>query len=323
MTAPADRNGSARRPVILFVLGMGRSGTSALTRVLSLCGTALPQGMLGADPGNPRGYWEPRAGLHLNEKFLYEHGSSYFDPTLRLQEAGALGEETCAAFVSQVEAYLRTLPTAPVVVVKVLHISFLTEMWFEAANRAGFDVATAIAVRDPQEVAASLAKHMQATPQLSNALWLKYNLLAEKGSRGVPRVFCDYANLLDDWQREVKRISAILPVDLDTANQTGVANFLEQGLRRQRQCGPVTESFGTDWLSVVYDALSSAARDAPVDEETLDRVFDAYRASEHGFRTAITDFRGHFNLRYRFSRRFMKPVFEAFAIAHRHQGTWA
>lgn len=46
------------RPVALFVLGMGRSGTSALTRVLSLCGATLPVGMMGADEGNRRGYLE-------------------------------------------------------------------------------------------------------------------------------------------------------------------------------------------------------------------------------------------------------------------------
>ena len=34
----------AAKPVALFVLGIGRSGTSALTRVLSLCGAALPPG---------------------------------------------------------------------------------------------------------------------------------------------------------------------------------------------------------------------------------------------------------------------------------------
>ena len=39
---------AATRPVALFVLGLGRSGTSALTRVLSLCGAALPAGLLGA-----------------------------------------------------------------------------------------------------------------------------------------------------------------------------------------------------------------------------------------------------------------------------------
>jgi hypothetical protein len=40
----AKQSGTAARPVALFVLGFGRSGTSALTRVLSLCGAALWDG---------------------------------------------------------------------------------------------------------------------------------------------------------------------------------------------------------------------------------------------------------------------------------------
>jgi hypothetical protein len=41
---------------VLFVLGMARSGTSAMTRVLSLSGAALPPGMIGAAKANPRGF---------------------------------------------------------------------------------------------------------------------------------------------------------------------------------------------------------------------------------------------------------------------------
>ena len=67
LVTAAAQTGTAARPVALFVLGMPRSGTSALTRVLSLCGGTLPAGMMGADSANPRGYWEPRKALHLND----------------------------------------------------------------------------------------------------------------------------------------------------------------------------------------------------------------------------------------------------------------
>jgi hypothetical protein len=77
-------SGSSARPVVLFVLGMARSGTAALTRVLSLSGATLPAGMRGAGRGNPRGFWEPRAVTYLNEVILRRHGSSMYDPTLRL-----------------------------------------------------------------------------------------------------------------------------------------------------------------------------------------------------------------------------------------------
>jgi hypothetical protein len=217
------------------------------------------------------------------------------------------------------------LPTAPVVLIKDLHVSVLSGMWFEAARVSGFDVAAVIALRDPHEVSASLAKFMRrASPELSRALWLKYNLLAERGTRHLPRVFVEYANLLDDWRREIKRISNVLPVDLDTGNGSAVEEFLEPGLRRQRQCGPMTEPFARDWLYVVYEALRAAAHDEPWDQSELDRVLQEFQTCERGFRTALEDFhRGFNNVLFRFSRRFMKPIFEGVAIAHRRKGTWA
>jgi hypothetical protein len=313
----------------LFVLGFGRSGTSALARVLSLCGAALPPGLLGATTDNPRGYWEPRAAIHLDEVILRHHGSSGYDPSLRAQEEGAFEVERNAAFVARIADYLATLPDAPLVVIKEPKMTALSGMWFEAARRAGFDVVTVIAVRHPREVIASLAKragrqnYVRDSPELTCAWWLKYTLLAEKNTRGLPRVFVEYANLLEDWRREVKRISVTLGVDLDTRHEDAIDEFLTTDLRHHRDLGPVTEPFGADWIAAVYDALSAAARDEPWDQSQLDRVYEAYRASEHGFRTALEDYG-----RYRKLNRLMPPLLVklslgALALAHRRQGTWA
>jgi hypothetical protein len=321
----ATHSETAARPVILFVLGMHRSGTSALTRVLSLCGGTLPAALMGAIPGSPGGYWEPRAAIHLNEAILRRHGSSWFDPTLRLQEEGALDAEENAARIAEIGAFLTTLPAAPLVVIKEPRITVLSGLWFQAARLAGLDIAAVIAVRHPQEVIASVAAQYRTSPELASALWLKYTLLAEKRTRALPRVFVDYANLLDDWRREVKRISAALAIDLNTRDEDAIEGFLTPDLRRQRQCGPVTELFGADWISQVYETLRAAARDEPWDGSLLDRVFEAYRASEHDFRTAFEDFRDLSNsLGFRLFRpSVMKPIFEARAMAHRRRRTWA
>ncbi len=50
--------------------GMHRSGTSALTRVLSLLGAALPQHILGAGPGNETGHWEPLRLVGYHDRML-------------------------------------------------------------------------------------------------------------------------------------------------------------------------------------------------------------------------------------------------------------
>lgn len=293
----AAQPGAATSPIALFVMGMGRSGTSAITRVLSLCGGALPTALVGANAGNPRGHWEPRAALDLNESILHRHGSSWHDPTLRLQEEeeGAFGTDDRAACIAEVGAFLGTLPAAPLMLIKEPRITALSGIWFEAAQQVGRDIAAVIAVRHPQEVAASLAARDQASLELSSALWLKYSLLAERNTRGLRRVFVEYANFLDDWRLQVSRISSALAIDLDTRDEAAIDKFLEEGLRRQRYCGPVPEPFGTDWISVVYGALCGAARDQPADEAVLDGVYGAYRASEHGFRVALEDYHDHFS----------------------------
>ena len=245
--------------------------------------------MAGANSGNPLGYWEPRAVNVLNETILHRHSSSLLDPTLRLQEPNAFDAKENAACIAEIGTFLNTLPAAPLVVIKDPRITALSGVWFEATRQAGLDIAAVIAVRHPQEVIASLAARTGASPELSSALWLKYNLLAERYTRGTPRVFVGYHNLLDDWRREITRISAGLEIGLNTRDDCAVEGFLNHDQRRQRDCGPMTEPFGTDWISVVHEALRAATRDEPLDESALDRAFEAYRASEHGFRTAFED----------------------------------
>jgi hypothetical protein len=324
-TSNDAHSGTATRPVALFVLGMGRSGTSALTRVLSLCGATLPVGMMGADEGNQRGYWEPRASLLLNRAILERHGSAWWDPSLRVLEEGVFSEQEKAACMAEIGAYLNKLPAAPVIVIKDLQINVLADMWFEAAHQAGMDVAVVVACRRPQEVIPSLASLAGASPELASALWLKGNLVSERHTRGVPRVFVEYANLLADWRKEVRRISAALKIDLTLEDESEVDAFLSPDLQRNRDTGPLTERFGTDWMSVVYESMHAAAMDEPWDEAALDRVFEAYRASEHDFRTALENARKYSSstLVRLLKPSIMKPILEVVAMTHRRKGTWA
>lgn len=315
--------GGDARPTIVFVLGVARSGTSALARVLSLCGGTLPTALVGAMPDNPLGHWEPRAANVLNEKILRRFGSSGFDPTLRLQEAGALDAAEQAACVEEIREFIATLPNAPFVIIKDPRISLMTGMWFEAARLAGFDVAAVNAVRHPHEVAASVAQRSVVPPELSNALWLKVNLLTEAGTRGVPRVFVEYVNLLEDWEREMKRVSSALGIDLGTRDESAIEEFLRPGLRHERHGNQVTDLFGADWISTTYETLQAAARDEPWDEAVLDRVFDEYRVNERDFRAVFDGYQRIEKANRYFRPSVMKMIYEVRALANRRRGTWA
>jgi hypothetical protein len=280
--------------------------------------------MVGASAANPLGFWEPREVVKLNFAILHRHGSPFFDPSLRLQEVGAIGAAERAACIDQIGEFFTTLPAAPLTVIKEPSLSALSDMWFEAAGLAGFDVMAAIALRHPQEVVASLAKlRTHSSPELANALWLKYMLLSERDTRHLPRVFVEYANLLDDWRREVRRISSLLAIDLDTRDEDAIDEFLKPDHRHQQQRGPVTDSFGAGWIPTVYEMLGAASRDEPWDRSAIDRVYEGYRASERDFRMVFNDFR-----RLQKLDRFTWPrltglALEVVAMAHRRKGTWA
>jgi len=66
-------------PAQIVVLGMHRSGTSAVTRVLNLMGCwAGPEDAFApADAANPTGYWEHRDVWTLDEAVLRALGSSW------------------------------------------------------------------------------------------------------------------------------------------------------------------------------------------------------------------------------------------------------
>jgi hypothetical protein len=56
--------------VAVVVLGMHRSGTSALARLFSLLGCALPSHLLGANDTQVHGHWESDAIRAFNDEVL-------------------------------------------------------------------------------------------------------------------------------------------------------------------------------------------------------------------------------------------------------------
>ncbi len=81
--------------------------------------------------------------------------------------------------------------------------------------------------------------------------------------------------------------------------------------------------FGGDWISATYEALRAAARDEPVNQAALDRVFDEYRVNERDFRAVFEGYQQIEKVNRYFRPSVMKMIYEVRAIANRRRGTWA
>src|ERR1700726_3099667 len=84
-----------RNQSVICVLGMHRSGTSVLTRVLNFLGVQLgSHAALTMEPVayNPKGYWEHHELTSISDAIIKRHGGSWDEPPLLPQ-----GWETDAA----------------------------------------------------------------------------------------------------------------------------------------------------------------------------------------------------------------------------------
>jgi hypothetical protein len=59
---------------VLVITGAGRSGTSAVAKLVHAAGMAVGRDLIEADAGNPDGYYEERAVVELNERLLLDAG---------------------------------------------------------------------------------------------------------------------------------------------------------------------------------------------------------------------------------------------------------
>ena len=90
--------------VCILILGMHRSGTSALAGTLGLLGVTMPAHPIAANPTNPTGHWEPERLVRINDRMLAEAGSGWQD--WRRFDPSALPPERMLAYRGEIVACL-------------------------------------------------------------------------------------------------------------------------------------------------------------------------------------------------------------------------
>jgi len=247
--------------VALVVLGVYRSGTSALARVLNLCGAALPKHVIAARLDiNRKGFWETEAVVDLNARMLQRVGARWNGVDVTLPRDGPVIEEF---LVTAREVLAREYGNEPLILIKDPRMCVLAPIWHRALRQSGYRPAYVVAVRHPREVAGSLGRSLVRDGGMpvdqALALWQSYTKATEAFVENTDAkvVFVHYDDLLADWRRVVGTIARQLDVPLDTeAPAETIDRFLEPGLRSQR-----TESG------------DRSTRTAAMQDETMDALY--------------------------------------------------
>lgn len=270
----------------LIVLGMHRSGTSALAGVLAKMGADLPQDLMPADEFNPDGYFESQLAYRLNDALLGSAGSSWDD--WHAVNTDWYGSPRKGEYVLRAQEMLeQEFGTSSFFVLKDPRICRLVPFWNEVMAEAGIEPSFVCTHRNPVEVAASLARRNGLTESQGLLLWLRHVLDAEADSRGRRRAFVSYDGLLSDWRATITRIGADLelrwPIKPETA-APGIEGFLSDSRRTFRAAEMENQPQCTvsGWIGEVHGILERWVQDGETqsDHQRLDDIRAGLRETD-------------------------------------------
>lgn len=238
----------ATRRRILTILGMHRSGTSALSRTINLLGAEISSNLLAPQSDNPLGYWEPMALVILNDRFLSAAGSAWDDP--RPLEPGWMDPAIRQNEIEQAIDFLaEEFPETPLFTVKDPRLSRLLPIWSAAFTRLEIEPFFIIACRNPLAACASLKARNGFSIDHGEQLWLRYMLEAEAATRGHSRSIVHYEHLLEDWRDALAPALANLALLAGAAGgrETEIDDFLD--INEQHHTGSIETLLASNELS--------------------------------------------------------------------------
>jgi len=229
------RGHPACKPYAVLVVGMHRSGTSAIAAALGGLGLVMPRAddILGPGFGNDRGHFESMSLMEVSEEALRRLGGAWDDPpdlpadpsasdalfTLA-QRAGTCFEDAFAA-------------SGKTVCWKDPRTALLLPFWRQVISRP---IAAVLTVRHPVEVASSLSQRNALPVALSLSLWERYYRRALAGLQGLPVLVTSYEEAINSpasWTEGARTWLATLGIALDAGSRADGHGF-ETDLRHER-----------------------------------------------------------------------------------------
>jgi hypothetical protein len=217
---------------VICVLGMHRSGTSLVTRMLSLLGVYLgaAENLMPPTQNNPRGYWEHERITDLDDEVLARLGGSWDDPPPIASEMFASPE------LADLRRAARGLIAAEFGDARLWgwkdpRTCLVVPFWELVVPPPRY----VVCIRNPLDVARSLARSDGVEHGME--LWVRYTRELLVATRGRERLLLFYEDVLRDWRGELARLATFIgkPKRVDAAARAVQAEGLvDEGLWHHR-----------------------------------------------------------------------------------------
>jgi hypothetical protein len=225
--------------VMVTILGVGRSGTSAITRGMQAIGIDLGNNLRPGSGKNPTGFFEDNDFLKISRRLKRTLGVRADSVRLLDEREYDLPlvkqiEDDCVAMIK------RRFSASPIWGYKYARTSRFLPFFERVFERCGVEPRYVFAVRNPLSVAKSRARlePQRGTQEQSDLEWLTNVVPYFERARGKTCVFVDYDNVMADPARELERMARGLglPVDDKVRDEIRIYKdeYLKPGIRHSR-----------------------------------------------------------------------------------------
>jgi hypothetical protein len=277
----------------VFILGMHRSGTSAITGMLVQAGFTAPSDLMPATVANPKGYWESLGILGINEGFLAEM-ESHWSSSLPLPAGWSESISARKWRTSLIKLISEVFGGAQLAMIKDPRFCTLImglKPWFESGL---INTSFIIPIRHPLEVANSLLQAEGIDLYKALRLWIKSIFMTEQATRGFKRKFISFDELIQNPTNALEACLLLVESAADsgqtekmedfqntarTESISQATKFIDKNLRRQRTVIEGKNFSGTDdscnvRLIHLAEAVLQAILDNITDDVAISSALD-------------------------------------------------
>ncbi|MET3698890.1 hypothetical protein SAMN05877753_110126 [Bacillus oleivorans] len=220
---------------VVCVLGMHRSGTSAITRALNIMGINLGESDKLMEPGydNPTGYWENTEIVDIHDSIL-ELFSRTWDSPEPLPDNWWHCDEIIPLRDRLSEIVQTNLSNNELWMWKDPRTSLLIPVWLQIFKNLRITPLFVICIRNPLDVYFSLEKRNQLSKEISLKLWNLYTLSSLYWTHNKKRTIVHYDSLFYDIEGTLRKISNELTIPFPQNTDQMFRNinaFIDSGLR--------------------------------------------------------------------------------------------
>jgi hypothetical protein len=242
-------------PEGVLVLGMHRSGTSAVAGLANLLGlaTSEPRDLIRGKGWNPAGHWESRSLTPLNDQLLAEMGHTWWYPPPSGTGYSGAASRILTSPQTAADQFDQVYPSGPWVW-KDPRNCLTLPFWRRALDRP---MAGILVFRNPIDVSASLLLRNSLPEPNGFALWERYMRLLLEHAGGLPLLVARYDDVVENplgWSDTAQRFLTDLGMAVAPGGRGEIGELVDPRHRHSHHGHSDTTGFSPG-AKAVFEAL--------------------------------------------------------------------